>query len=50
MPVDSRGRGLGLINIEERVRQLEGRIHIQSEPHLGTELSVDLPYRSEAVQ
>jgi signal transduction histidine kinase len=50
MPSDSRGRGLGLISIEERVRQLEGNMRIQSEPQSGTVLTVDIPYQRELAQ
>jgi signal transduction histidine kinase len=40
---DSRGKGLGLIGMEERVGELGGRIEILSHPHKGTLVRVDLP-------
>ncbi len=40
---DARGRGLGLIGIEERVRQLGGALDIFSQPGKGTVLRVRLP-------
>lgn len=36
-------RGLGLLNMEHRTRLLGGRIHWQSEPGLGTKVSISLP-------
>ncbi|MGH9719171.1 MAG: sensor histidine kinase [Bryobacteraceae bacterium] len=42
-PAAVRGRGLGLIGIEERVHELGGRIAIRSQPSKGTVLSVHLP-------
>lgn len=38
-----RGRGLGLIGIEERVKELGGRVSIVSRPGKGTALSARLP-------
>lgn len=38
-----RGRGLGLIGLEERVRKLGGKLDIHSQPMKGTALSVELP-------
>lgn len=36
-------RGIGLLGIEERVRELNGSVSIQSAPHKGTVLRVELP-------
>jgi signal transduction histidine kinase len=38
-----RTRGLGLISMEERVRELQGRLAVQSEPGHGTTVRVELP-------
>jgi signal transduction histidine kinase len=38
-----RTRGMGLLGMEERVRQLGGRMEIQSEPGKGTRLRASLP-------
>jgi signal transduction histidine kinase len=38
-----RTRGLGLLGMEERVKQLGGRLEIQSQPDKGTRLHVTLP-------
>jgi len=37
------GRGLGLIGIEERARELGGRMSIQSQSGRGTTLTVEIP-------
>jgi signal transduction histidine kinase len=42
-PDDSRGKGLGLIGMEERVGELGGRLEIHSQPHKGTLVRVELP-------
>jgi len=39
----ARGRGLGLLNIEERVQQLNGRVQFVSTPGRGTLLRCELP-------
>ena len=39
----SRARGMGLIGIEERVRELHGSFHVGARPQNGTELRVTLP-------
>jgi len=39
----SRTRGLGLLGIEERVKQLGGHLDIKSEPGKGTTLRVEMP-------
>jgi glucose-6-phosphate-specific signal transduction histidine kinase len=36
-------RGLGLLGMEERVRRLGGRFHIESQPGRGTSVSAELP-------
>jgi len=46
-PSDSVGKGLGLVGMEERVRELGGSMMIQSVPGTGTTLRVRLPFRSE---
>jgi signal transduction histidine kinase len=35
--------GMGLIGIEERARELGGKVHIDSDLNRGTLLQVDLP-------
>lgn len=40
---ESVGRGLGLVGIEERVRELGGRVTIYSQPAKGTSLKVEIP-------
>jgi len=35
--------GLGLVNMRERARSVQGRLEIQSEPGRGTEISVQIP-------
>ena len=46
-PGKGRGRGLGLIGMEERVRELGGRVHIHSRPAHGTSLRCELPSSME---
>ncbi len=46
-PRDSRGKGLGLIGMEERVGELGGQIEILSQPHKGTLVRVELPLIEE---
>ena len=41
--------GLGLISIDERVRLVQGRVRIVTEPRRGTELQVQVPRRACAV-
>ena len=42
------GRGSGLVGLRDRVEALGGRIALQSEPGLGTALSVELPIPADA--
>jgi signal transduction histidine kinase len=42
-------KGLGLIGIQERVRELEGSVKILAQPGKGTVLAVDLPAAREVV-
>jgi len=42
-------RGLGLIGIEERVRSLDGKMSIISQPNKGTVLDIELPTAGKAV-
>ena len=42
-----RGRGLGLANMQERVKLLNGAISIESKPSGGTSIRVKIPLRSE---
>jgi signal transduction histidine kinase len=44
---DAHGRGIGLIGIQERVRQLGGSLEIFSQPGRGTALKVTLPVKLE---
>ena len=39
----ARTRGLGLLGMEERVKQLGGRLRVESQPGKGTALQFDLP-------
>ena len=48
-PEGLRDRGLGLIGIEERVRELGGEISLRSAPGRGTVLSVEIPLVSKEV-
>jgi signal transduction histidine kinase len=38
-------RGLGLIGVEERARELGGQVTISSQPGKGTNLRVEIPWR-----
>jgi signal transduction histidine kinase len=46
-PATARHRGLGLLGMEERVRELGGKLQIESQPGGGTLISVHLPVRTE---
>jgi signal transduction histidine kinase len=43
-PAPAIERGHGLANIEERVRHLGARVHLDSAPGRGTRLEADFPY------
>ncbi len=45
---DASYRGMGLIGIEERVRELGGSVEIVSKPGKGTRLSVEIPLNGHA--
>lgn len=47
-PGQSRTRGHGLIGMEERVKELGGRIEVLSQEGKGTTISAELPLESEA--
>jgi signal transduction histidine kinase len=42
------GRGSGLVGLKDRVEALGGRIALQSEPGVGTSLSIELPLTDDA--
>ena len=42
-PGQASSRGLGLIGIQERIRELEGKVTITSHPEKGTILEVEVP-------
>jgi signal transduction histidine kinase len=44
---DLSSSGMGLIGIEERARELGGRVHIKSAVNRGTLLCVELPLEKE---
>jgi signal transduction histidine kinase len=44
-----RGRGLGLLNIEERVRELGGRVEFLSAPSRGTLMRCEIPVAREVI-
>jgi signal transduction histidine kinase len=46
-PASMRGRGLGLIGIEERVMELGGKLTLLSQPRKGTALTARIPVREE---
>jgi len=41
-----KGRGLGLISMEERLKLLDGNLSIESQPHRGTTIQARVPLRS----
>ena len=43
-PQDSKGRGMGLENMRERVQQIGGELVLQSSPGQGTIIRVEVPY------
>lgn len=46
---DGTVQGLGLLGIEERIRELGGVVHIVSEPRKGTLLKVDVPMKDASL-
>jgi signal transduction histidine kinase len=42
------GRGSGLVGLKDRVEALDGEITLQSEPAVGTSLSIELPLTEHA--
>jgi signal transduction histidine kinase len=46
-PTRTDGQGLGLIGIQERVHELEGKVAVESQPGKGTVLSVVIPLKTE---
>jgi signal transduction histidine kinase len=46
-PSNALSRGLGLIGMEERVRELRGKMAIRSEPNRGTLLEISIPMMQE---
>jgi signal transduction histidine kinase len=49
-PAAVRGRGLGLLGMQERVMELGGKLSISSQRHKGTVLSARIPVPQEIVQ
>ena len=45
-PLHASSRGLGLVGIQERVRELEGKVTVVSQPRKGTILEVEVPVGS----
>ncbi|NTU74975.1 MAG: hypothetical protein HGA86_02510, partial [Anaerolineaceae bacterium] len=43
-PQDSKGRGMGLENMRERVQQIGGELVLLSSPGQGTIIRVEVPY------
>ena len=48
-PASARGRGLGLLGMQERVRELGGNITLKSQPGKGTSLLAAIPLQQEAI-
>jgi signal transduction histidine kinase len=46
-PARTNSRGLGLVGIQERVRELGGRVDVDSQPEKGTVLKALIPLQSE---
>ena len=42
-----RDRGLGLVSMQERVQLIHGRLHVESEPGIGTKIVAFVPLRAE---
>jgi signal transduction histidine kinase len=49
-PDTARGRGLGLVSIEERVRLLHGSLVLRARPGEGTEVKARIPSRAKHEQ
>jgi len=47
MATRGKGPGLGLVSMDERVRLLQGRVHIDSQPRGGTRVLVEIPQLHE---
>ena len=47
-PASTRGRGLGLLGMQERVKELGGKVTLKSQPGSGTTLSASIPLEREA--
>jgi signal transduction histidine kinase len=47
-PAKVKGRGLGLLGIEERVLELGGELRVNSQPHHGVALYATIPLEKEA--
>jgi signal transduction histidine kinase len=47
-PQDARGRGLGLVGIEERAREMGAGFALQTQPGQGTALEISIPRRLAA--
>ena len=48
-PASVRSRGLGLLGMQERVRELGGSITLKSQPGKGTTLVAAIPLQQEAI-
>jgi signal transduction histidine kinase len=48
-PSSVRGRGLGLLGMQERVKELGGNIVLKSQPGKGTSLVAAIPLQEEAI-
>ena len=46
----ARKNGLGLLSIRERVRRLDGRVEITTEPGAGTQIRVSIPLREDILE
>ena len=40
---EAHNKGIGLLNIQERVANLEGTLHIDSHPQRGTTVIIEIP-------
>jgi signal transduction histidine kinase len=48
-PASVRGRGLGVVGMQERVMELNGELNISSHPHMGTVVFARIPAPQEIV-